>query len=87
MKRLALALLPASLAAGAQQPGESARLGILYGGTPAFAPETYAFDRRLVAGLRDHGYVMGQNDLGYQRRLKHTNRKGGDLVQRARYEI
>jgi putative ABC transport system substrate-binding protein len=57
---LALALL-APLAAGAQPPGKPARLGILYGASPAFAPDTDYFDRGVVVGLRDHGYVVGQN--------------------------
>lgn len=58
-----LALLAAPLAVEAQQPGKPARIGILYGGSPAFRPDTDLRDRAFVIGLRDHGYVVGQNVL------------------------
>jgi ABC-type uncharacterized transport system substrate-binding protein len=51
----------APLAAEAQHPGKPARLGIIYGASPAFVPETDPADAALVAGLRDQGYVVGQN--------------------------
>ena len=56
-----VAILATPLAAEAQQPGKPVRLGILYRGSPTFAPETDYFDRGVVVGLRDHGYVVGQN--------------------------
>ena len=43
----------APLAAGAQQAGKVARLGVLLFGTPAADPNLAAFG----AGLRDLGYV------------------------------
>jgi hypothetical protein len=45
-----LALLAAPLAIDAQPSGKPARLGILYGGSPAFSPETDPYDRGIVAG-------------------------------------
>jgi putative ABC transport system substrate-binding protein len=56
-----LGLVAAPPDAGAQQPGKPARLGIIYGASPAFLPDTDPADRALVAGLRDQGYVLGQN--------------------------
>jgi putative tryptophan/tyrosine transport system substrate-binding protein len=60
---LIVTALAAPLVAAAQPPEKPARLGILYGASPAFAPETDYFDRGIVVGLRDHGYVVGQNLL------------------------
>jgi putative ABC transport system substrate-binding protein len=54
---LTLSLVLAPLAAGAQQAGKVARLGVLLFGTPAGDPNLAAF----VAGLRDLGYVEGRN--------------------------
>jgi ABC transporter substrate binding protein len=34
---------------------------MLYGASPAFRPDTDPSDRAIAAGLRDHGYVVGQN--------------------------
>ena len=58
---LAVALVAAPLAVGAQQSSKPARLGILYEATPAFAPDSEVCDGALVAGLRDHGHVVGQH--------------------------
>jgi len=58
---LALVHLATPLPVRAQPAIKPARIGILYGASPAFAPETEYFDRGIVAGLRDHGYVVGQN--------------------------
>ena len=58
-----MALLAAPLAAGAQPPAEPARLGVLAVAVPAWAPESYPDHRGLVAGLREQGYVPGQNVL------------------------
>ena len=55
-------LLVAALAAEAQQAGKPARVGFLFGASPAFNP--IAYDQgALLAGLRTHGYVVGQNML------------------------
>jgi putative ABC transport system substrate-binding protein len=51
------ALLFAPLLAGAQPAGGSPRVGFLFYGSPGPSPEIDAFRR----GLRDHGYVEGQN--------------------------
>src|SRR5262245_45372483 len=56
-----LALLATPVAAGAQQPTKATRLGILYGSTPAFDPVSDTYDKAIVQGLQDHGYVVGQN--------------------------
>jgi hypothetical protein len=56
-----LALLAAPLAAGAQAKGKPVRLGLLYGGSPAFNPESDPFDRAFVQALRENGYVVGQH--------------------------
>jgi putative ABC transport system substrate-binding protein len=50
-------LLAAPLTAEAQQPGKVHRLGVLLFSTPAAEPNLPA----LLAGLRDLGYVEGQN--------------------------
>src|SRR5262249_57779600 len=55
---LALSVLAAPLAAEAQQPGKVARIGVLYPGTPSAAERLQAM---LLQGLRDLGYVEGQN--------------------------
>jgi putative ABC transport system substrate-binding protein len=51
------ALLFAPLLAGAQPAGGSPRVGFLFYGSPGPSPEIDDFRR----GLRDHGYVEGQN--------------------------
>jgi putative ABC transport system substrate-binding protein len=56
-----LALLAVPLEVVPQPPGKPARLGILAGYAPTFAPERSPDVAGLVAGLRDHGYVVGQN--------------------------
>jgi len=57
---LVMALLAAPLAVQAQPPSKPARIGILWGASPAFSPQTDPTDRALVAGLQAHGYVAGQ---------------------------
>jgi putative ABC transport system substrate-binding protein len=58
---LILALLAAPLAAEAQQPaGKVYRIGILYMST-GFDPDADPTERALIDGLREHGYVVGQN--------------------------
>lgn len=54
---LALAVLATPWAAEAQRPGKMARLGVLLFGTPATEPGLPPFRE----GLRDLGYVEGQN--------------------------
>jgi hypothetical protein len=56
----ALILFVAPLAADAQQPAKPARVGVLGGAAPTFDP-TRPDGGAFVAGLRDHGYVVGQN--------------------------
>jgi putative ABC transport system substrate-binding protein len=58
---IALAVLSAPLAVDGQVPGKPVRLGLLYDSTPAFAPDTDFIDRAIAEGLRDQGYVVGQN--------------------------
>jgi len=57
---LILCFFTASLAKG-QPPGKVVRLGLLYGGSPAFRPESDPYDRAFVEGLRENGFVVGQN--------------------------
>ena len=58
---LSLALLAATLAAEAQQPvGKVYRVGVLYAST-GFDPNADPTERALIDGLREHGYVVGQN--------------------------
>src|SRR5262245_63894244 len=56
-----VALRAAPLAVGAQPASKPARLGLFFGAVPTFAPESYPDHVAIVAGLRDHGYVVGQN--------------------------
>src|SRR5262245_9460459 len=55
-----LALLAAPLAPNAQPAGKVYRIGLLYGVT-GFDPSADPTERALVEGLREHGYVLGQN--------------------------
>lgn len=57
---LALGLLASPLAVGAQSPGKVWRIGILYAST-GFDPSADPTERALVDGLREQGYVVGQN--------------------------
>ena len=56
----ALALLAAPLAVGAQQPTNVARIGYLGSGSPEW-PQTRAVLDAVRQGLRERGYVEGQN--------------------------
>jgi len=56
ISRITLGLLAAPLAAQAQQAAEPPRLGVLM-----FLPMTKAAREEFRQGLRDHGYVEGQN--------------------------
>lgn len=71
---LAVALLAGQRAAEGPPPGKPARLGILYGASPAFLPDTDPADRAFVTGLRDQGYVVGQNVLIEFRSPRGTSR-------------
>jgi putative ABC transport system substrate-binding protein len=55
-----LSLLAAPLAAWAQQTGKVYRLGILYEST-GYDPNADPTERAFIEGLREHGYVVGQN--------------------------
>jgi putative ABC transport system substrate-binding protein len=57
---LAGGLLAAPLAAYAQQPAKVARIGYLVTGSPE-SPETRTVLAAFRQGLREHGYVEGQN--------------------------
>jgi len=57
---LILALLAAPLAAEAQPAGKVYRIGLLYAST-GFDPNADPTERALIDGLREHGYVVGQN--------------------------
>ena len=52
-----LVLAAAPPRAGAQSTGDTRRIGLLYYGSRGPSPELDAFRQ----GLRDHGYVEGQN--------------------------
>jgi putative tryptophan/tyrosine transport system substrate-binding protein len=54
------ALLAAPLECDAQPPGKIYRIGLLYGVT-GFDPSADPTERALVEGLRERGYVIGQN--------------------------
>ena len=58
MAIIAGGLLAAPLAAGAQQVGKVPRIGVL-----TFTPMTTGLQEAFRQGLRDHGYVEGQNIL------------------------
>jgi putative ABC transport system substrate-binding protein len=53
-----IALLAAPLGAGAQQAPKAPRIGVLHPGAPAAASQLVAAFKQ---GLREHGYVEGQN--------------------------
>jgi putative tryptophan/tyrosine transport system substrate-binding protein len=53
-----IALLAAPLTAGAQQAPKAPRIGVLHPGAPAAASQ---FVAAFKQGLREHGYVEGQN--------------------------
>jgi len=66
MKRLArlvlfFAMLAPLSAALAAPPGRLVRVGLLYPIVPDFNPAKNAFDKELVQGLRELGYVQGRN--------------------------
>ena len=58
---LILALLVAPLAVESQPARKPVRLGLLYGASPSFGPESDPYDKAFVEGLRENGYVVGQN--------------------------
>jgi putative ABC transport system substrate-binding protein len=67
---LALALLAAPVLSPGQQPGKVYRIGYLAGGTPPAPTNTTpqgcplkggAYWQAFVEGLREHGYLPGQN--------------------------
>src|SRR5438093_885662 len=55
------ALLAAPLAAGAQKSGKVWRLGLLTNTPPTAAPDRMRIWNAFIEGLREHGYVEGQN--------------------------
>jgi putative ABC transport system substrate-binding protein len=57
----AVTVLTAPLAAEAQQPGKVYRIGLLYGSSPAFNPESDPFDKAFIQGLGENGYIVGQH--------------------------
>src|SRR5262245_27780588 len=57
---VALALLAAPLVAGAQPAGKVYRIGILYEST-GYDPNADPTERAFIDGLREHGYIVGQN--------------------------
>jgi len=61
LSTLAFALLAAPLAAEAHSTEKVYRIGILYAASPEFNPNADPADRAIVNGLREHGYVVGQN--------------------------
>jgi putative ABC transport system substrate-binding protein len=69
-----LALLAAPLASDAQQAAKPVRLGLLFGASPAFDPKE-PDAAALLDGLRNHGYVVGQNLL-----IEFRSAKGGPGV-------
>ncbi|HEX2500245.1 MAG TPA: ABC transporter substrate-binding protein [Methylomirabilota bacterium] len=61
MAAITLAVFSAPLAVEPQSPPKPGRLGLLYDSTPAFAPDTDFIDGAIAEGLRNQGYVVGQN--------------------------
>jgi putative ABC transport system substrate-binding protein len=57
----AVALAAAPLVAEAQQARRVYRIGFLVGIRTAFNPTSNPTDQEFVEGLREHGYVVGQN--------------------------
>jgi len=57
---VSLSLLAAPLAAEAQPAGRVYRVGVIKGGV-AFDPDRNADDKAFLEGLREHGFVVGQN--------------------------
>src|SRR5262249_12501835 len=58
---VALLLFGARLAVEAEQPGKLPRIGVLLTGPPPRENESYPPSDAIRQGLRDHGYVEGQN--------------------------
>ena len=58
---LIITLLAAPLTADTQSVGKATRLGLLYGSSPAFNPESDPYDKAFAQGLRENGYVVGQH--------------------------
>ncbi|HVO84892.1 MAG TPA: ABC transporter substrate-binding protein, partial [Syntrophobacteria bacterium] len=59
---LAFALLAASLPSGGQQPAKVYRIGLLFSGLPTPASPAQARNREaMIEGLRERGYIEGQN--------------------------
>jgi ABC-type uncharacterized transport system substrate-binding protein len=59
---LAFALLAASLPSSGQQPAKVYRIGILFSGLPTPASPAQARNREaMIEGLRERGYIEGQN--------------------------
>ncbi|MGH7266181.1 MAG: hypothetical protein ACREMB_15245 [Candidatus Rokuibacteriota bacterium] len=51
------------LAASAQQTGKVPRVGIVRTGAGTFEPESSTIDRAFADGLRERGWIVGQNIL------------------------
>ena len=66
--------LAAPLAAGAQQAGKVWRIGWL-GVTPPTSPPLQRSSEAFLQGLRDHGFVEGQNVI-IERRYSGVERTG-----------
>ena len=56
-----VAILVVVSASPGAPPSRVVRVGLLYPITPTFDPATNRFDRELVDGLRELGYVAGRN--------------------------
>jgi ABC-type uncharacterized transport system substrate-binding protein len=79
---LTLGTLAASLTAGAQQAAKVPRIGILHPGTPAATSHLF---EAFKQGLREHGYVDGQNIVLERRfgenRAERISEVGVELVR------
>ena len=60
IRALSVAVLCPPLAGEAQTAGKVYRIGLLYAST-GFDPSADPTERALIDGLREHGYVVGQN--------------------------
>src|SRR3990172_3407656 len=76
---LVLGIFAAPFAADAQQPGKVFRIGIL-GTVPPTTPEVSRIWEALLQGLRDLGYVEGQNIVIERRYSEGRNERLPDLA-------
>src|SRR5262249_146261 len=74
---VAVVLLAVALIADAQQPGKVARIGIL---SPFSASDTVPWHRAFQQGLRERGWIEGQNIVIEYRYAEGKNNRLPDLA-------